>query len=885
MTDQINDKDPVETEEWLAAIESVLRVEGPDRAAYLLDTMAKSARAQGAKVSPHSMLGLSNSIDQADEPDYPGDLAIETEIDKIIRWNAVMMVIRATKYDPELGGHLSTFASAATLYHVGQLHFFKAKGHEAGQDLVFFQGHASPGMYSQAFLEGRLSEDQIGHFRQEVAHNGVTSYPHPWLMRGFWEFPTVSMGLAPYQAVFQARFLKYLDNRELQNTAARKVWAFCGDGEMDEPESTGCLNIAGRDHLDNLIFVVNCNLQKLDGLVRSNSSVMRELESLFLGAGWHVIKVMWGGLWDDVLARDTDGLLAKRMAACVDGEYQNFAVHDGAYIREHFFGTSPELLALVKDLSDDDLKAMHLNRGGHDIQKVYAAFHEADNNTSGKPVCILPFTIKGYGIADEMAQNTTHNAKKLDVDQVKQVRDFFKVDMTDKAAEKMSFIKPKKTSPEMQYVLEHRKRLGGFIPERREKSKSLKVMGLEAFESQLKGTDGREISSTMALVRMINIIMKDKTLGQFVMPVVPDESRTIGIEGMYRQYGIYNPLGQLYDPVDKKQLMYYREAKNGQFIEEGLNEAGAFCTWMAAAVSYATNDLPMIPCFIYYSMFGFQRFGDFAWAAGDMRCRGFMFGVISGRTTLAGEGLQHQDGHNHVLANTIPNCVSYDPCYAYEVAVIIQDGLRRMVQDCENVYYYVTLCNETYAHPAMPKGVEADILKGLYLLHETKGHQVQLIGSGTILREVEAAADLLEKDFGVKANVWSATSFNLLGRELHDVERWNRLHPDKKPKTSYVEDCFASQKGPVVAATDSIKIYADQIRKAIKKSYYVLGTDGFGRSDTREALRAHFEVDRYHVVVAALKALQDEGKLKATVVKKAIKQYGIDSDKINPIDA
>jgi len=879
------DVDPNETQEWLDALDSLVQREGLDRANYVIKHLNKAARAHGVSVpdTDDENLPYVNTIPVDEQLQYPGDREIEREIGHIMRWNAACMVLKATHLASELGGHISTYASSSVLYSVGFNHFFKA------DDLVFFQGHASPGMYSRAYLEGRLTESQISHFRQEVAHkDGISSYPHPWLMPDFWQFPTVSMGLGPLQAIYQARFLKYLENRGLQKTDARHVWAFCGDGEMDEIDSMGAIHIARKEQLDNLIFVINCNLQRLDGPVRGNSSIVRELESQFLGAGWNVIKVLWGSGWDKLFEKDKSGLLIKRMAECVDGDYQNYRAKDGVYIREHFFGKYPELKALVADMSDEEI--WNLRRGGHDVEKVYAAYHRAVNTKNGRPTVLLTKTVKGFGlgISAGEGQNVAHNTKKMTLEQIQAFQKANDIPVEVKDLDNVPFYRPAEDSPVIQYIKKSREALGGYVPARREKSESLKVPALEAFKNQLEATGDREISSTMAFVRILNTILKDKNIGERVVTIVPDESRTFGMEGMFRQYGIYSPVGQLYEPVDKHQVMYYKESKTGQVFEEGLNEAGAMCSWMAAGSSYSVNNLPMIPFYIYYSMFGFQRTGDLAYAAGDMQCRGFLIGATSGRTTLAGEGLQHQDGHNHIIAHTIPNCVSYDPTFSYELTVIIQDGLRRMYQEQESVFYYVTVMNENYEHPEMPKGVEEGIRKGLYLFKKAKAkakHTVQLMGCGSILTEVIAAADILEKDFEVSADIWSATSFNELAREGLDVVRWNHLHPDKKPRESYVESCLKDHKGPVVAASDYLKLYAEQIRQFVPQPYYVLGTDGFGRSDTRKQLRKHFEVNRYYVAYYALKALADAGEVDKRVVKKAMKTFEIDPEKINPLYA
>jgi len=797
------------------------------------------------------------------------------------------MVVRANKESSELGGHIASFASAATLYDVGFNHFFRAANESFGGDLVYFQGHSAPGIYARAYLEGRISEEQLNNFRQEVGGKGLSSYPHPWLMPDFWQFPTVSMGLGPIMAIYQARFMRYLKDRAHLAPEGRKVWAFMGDGEMDEPESLGAISLAAREKLDNLIFVVNCNLQRLDGPVRGNGKIIQELEAEFRGAGWNVIKVIWGSYWDPLIMRDTKGLLLKRMEEAVDGEYQAFKSHDGAFVRKHFFGKYPELLEMVAHMPDDEI--WRLNRGGHDPHKIYAAYAAAMKH-QGQPTVILAKTIKGYGMGEAgEGQNITHQQKKMGTSNIKAFRDRFGVDIPDEKLEEVPFIKPPDTSPEMKYLKERVQAMGGSLPARRRKAQSLEVPPLSAFDQVLKGTDGREISTTMAFVRILNAIIRDKAIGKLVVPIVPDESRTFGMEGMFRQLGIYSHVGQLYTPQDADQLMYYKEDKNGQILQEGICEAGGMCSWIAAATSYAIHGHPMIPFFIYYSMFGFQRVGDLAWAAGDMRARGFLLGGTAGRTTLNGEGLQHEDGHSHLFASTIPNCVSYDPTFAYELAVIIQDGLRRMYREQEDVFYYITVMNENYVHPAMPEGVESGILRGMYLYSKGAAARnrlkVQLLGSGTILREVIAAAELLEKDFDVSADIWSVTSFNELRRDGVETARWNTLHPEAEPRRCYVEQCLRDHDGPVVASTDYMRTYAEQIRAFLPQParYNVLGTDGFGRSDTRRALRRFFEVDRHYVAVAALKALADQEALPQKKVTEAIVKYGVDPEKPNPV--
>lgn len=881
------DIDSIETQEWLDALASVLAAEGKERAEFLLKQLGKKAGTLGCSVSEGLETAYINTIPIDKEAKMPGDSAMERRIRSLIRWNAVAMVVRAGKTDPDLGGHIGTFASSATLYDVGFNHFWRAANDTQNGDLLYFQGHASPGMYARSYLEGILTESQISHFRQEVDGKGISSYPHPWLMPQYWQFPTVSMGLGPLQAIFQARFMRYLEARGLEKTAGRKVWCFCGDGEMDEPESIGSISLAARENLDNLVFVVNCNLQRLDGPVRGNGKIIQELESVFKGAGWNVIKVIWGDLWDPLLAKDKTGLLLKRMEEVVDGEYQNYKAHGGAYTRENFFGKYPELKELVADMSDDDI--WRLNRGGHDVQKVYAAY-KAATECVGKPTVILAKTVKGYGLGEAgEAQNIAHNLKKMTSEQLKQFRDRFDVPIPDDKIADVPFYRPEENSPLIQYMLEKRKALGGFLPHRRiEADETLEIPPLSLFDALLKSTGDRKISTTTVFVRLLTALCKDKTVGQRVVPIVPDEARTFGMEGLFRQLGIYSSVGQLYQPVDSDQVMYYKEAKDGQILEEGLNEAGSFCSWLAAATAYSTHNKIMLPFYIFYSMFGFQRIGDLAWAAGDSRARGFLIGGTAGRTTLNGEGLQHEDGHSHMLANTIPNCISYDPTFSYELAVIVHNGLHRMVTLKESVFYYITVMNENYEHPDMPVGVEEGILKGLYCFKKsekpaTSKTRVQLLGSGTILREVIEAAKLLEKDFDVAADIWSAPSFNLLGRDGLAVDRWNRLHPLEKPQVPYITRCLQETVGPVIAATDYMKQYADQVRAFVPRAYVVLGTDGFGRSDSRQQLRRFFEVDRYYVAVAALKALADEGTIAKEVVVKAMQQYQIDPNKPNPL--
>ncbi|MCF7985653.1 MAG: pyruvate dehydrogenase (acetyl-transferring), homodimeric type, partial [Thiohalocapsa sp.] len=824
-----------------------------------------------------------NTIPVQKQDRFPGDRAMERRIRSFVRWNAMAMVVQANRLSTELGGHISSFASVATLFDVGYNHFFRARGKDHGGDLVFIQGHTAPGIYARAYLEGRLSEEQLYSFRQEVDGNGLSSYPHPWLMPGFWQFPTVSMGLGPIMAIYQARFMRYLNDRGIVNTDGRKVWAYLGDGEMDEPESLGAISLAARERLDNLVFVVNCNLQRLDGPVRGNGKIIQELEAVFRGAGWNVIKVIWGSYWDPLLARDSKGLLLKRMEECVDGDYQAYKAKGGAYTREHFFGKYPELAEMVANLTDEDI--WRLNRGGHDPIKIYAAYAQAMTQ-NGQPTVILAKTVKGYGmgVAGE-GMNITHSQKKMGEAHLKAFRDRFNIPISDDQIGAAPFYKPPADSAEMKYMHERREVLGGPLPARKDTSAALTVPELDAFSSLLESSGDREMSTTMALVRLMTMVVRDKEIGPYVVPIVPDEARTFGMEGMFRQLGIYSSVGQLYEPVDADQVMYYREDKKGQILQEGINEAGAMSSWIAAATAYANHGQAMIPFYIYYSMFGFQRVGDLIWAAGDMQARGSLIGGTAGRTTLAGEGLQHQDGHSHVVASTIPNCVSYDPAYAYELAVIVQDGMRRMYQEKENCFYYITVMNENYPQPAMPEGAEDGIKRGIYRIREggSAKARVQMLGSGTILREVLAAAELLERDFGVGADVWSVTSFNELRRDGIDATRWNMLHPDETPRVPYVAAQLEGSDGPVVAATDYIRTHADQIRPYLPRRYLTLGTDGFGRSDMRSQLRKFFEVNRWYVAVAALSALADEGAVERSRVREAIEKYRIDPDKPNPV--
>ncbi len=886
MKDIVADPDPQETQEWVQSLDSVLEVEGNERAHFLLEKLVDKARRNGAHIPFSANTAYLNTIPPGQEERMPGDQGLEAKLRALVRWNAMATVVRANKESSELGGHIASFASAATLYDVGFNHFFRAANDQFLGDLIYIQGHSAPGVYARAFLEGRITQDQLDHFRQEVDGKGLSSYPHPWLMPDFWQFPTVSMGLGPLMAIYQARFMRYMKDRSIVEPQDRKIWAFMGDGEMDEPESLGAISLAGREKLDNLIFVINCNLQRLDGPVRGNGKIIQELESDFRGAGWNVIKVIWGGYWEPLFMRDTKGVLLKRMEECVDGEYQTFKSKDGAFVRKHFFGKYPELLEMVATMSDDDI--WRLNRGGHDPHKIYAAYAAAMQHT-GQPTVILAKTIKGYGMGEAgESQNITHQQKKMGTSSIKAFRDRFAVPVADEKLEEVPYVTFPEGSPELNYMRERRQLLGGYQPARRRKAAPLEVPPLSAFETLLKASgEGRELSTTMAFVRILTTLVRDKKIGKYVVPIVPDESRTFGMEGMFRQLGIYSHVGQLYTPQDADQLMFYKESQTGQVLQEGINEPGAMSSWIAAATAYSTHGISMIPFYIFYSMFGFQRVGDLAWAAGDMRARGFLLGGTAGRTTLNGEGLQHEDGHSHLLAATVPNCVAYDPTYAYELAVIIQDGLRRMVQEQEDVYYYITVMNENYEHPAMPEGVEKGILKGMYLLREGKAKKnaprVQLLGSGTILREVIAGADLLEKDFGVAADIWSVTSFNELRRDGIDAQRWNMLHPEAEPRLSHIETCLKDREGPVIAATDYMKMFADQVRGFLPaRQFLALGTDGFGRSDTREKLRRFFEVDRNYVAVAALKSLADMELVPRKKVAEAIKKYGIDPEKPNP---
>ncbi|MCL2871430.1 MAG: pyruvate dehydrogenase (acetyl-transferring), homodimeric type [Betaproteobacteria bacterium] len=880
-----HDYDPQETQEWLAALEGVLQHAGPIRAHFLIEQLIEKARLEGVNLPFSANTEYINTIPLDQQAPIPGDQEIEHRIRSYVRWNAAVMVLRANK-NSNVGGHIASFASAATLYEVGYNHFWHGDGDAHNGDLTFLQGHSAPGVYARAFLLGRLTEEQMDHFRQEVDGNGLSSYPHPWLMPEFWQFPTVSMGLGPLMAIYQARFLRYLESRGFGKHSHRKVWAFLGDGETDEPEALGAISMAGREKLDNLIFVVNCNLQRLDGPVRGNGKIIQELEAEFRGAGWNVIKVIWGSHWDALLARDKNGALKRRMMECLDGDYQTFKGRDGAYVRENFFNT-PELKTLITGMSDDDL--WQLNRGGHDPHKVYSAYKAASEHR-GQPTVVLAKTIKGYGMgASGEAANIAHQAKKMTLDSLKRFRDRFKLPLTDEQVEKLEYLPLPPDSVELRYMKARREALGGYKPGRRMSAGALPAPGLEAFERFLKSTETREISTTMAFVQILQMLLRDPHLGKRVVPIVPDESRTFGMEGLFRQIGIWSQVGQLYTPEDADQLMFYKEAKNGQVLQEGINEAGGMADWIAAATSYSVHGEPMIPFYIYYSMFGFQRFGDLAWAAGDQRARGFLLGGTAGRTTLNGEGLQHADGHSHLLSATIPNCISYDPTFSYELAVILQNGLRRMLADQEDVFYYITLMNENYEHPEMPKGVEADIAKGMYRfsVEDASGKnklQVQLLGSGTIFRKAMAAADLLRDDWGVTATLWSCPSFTELEREGRQREREHLLQPTAARQASHVETCLKNTQGPIIAATDYNRAFAEQIRRYLPlgRRYVTLGTDGFGRSDTREKLRHFFEVNRYWITVAALKALADDGAIPATKVTEALKKYALDTEKPAP---
>ena len=892
-TDPSKDAFAAETREWLDALTAVIEANGPERAHELLEEVLEHARQHSLDMPFSATTGYINTLEPSEEARSPGNLEIEGRLRAYMRWNAMALVVKANRATPDgdgdLGGHISSFASLAHMFAAGFNHFWHGASDDHGGDLLYFQGHSSPGIYARAYLEGRLTEEQMLNFRQEVGGKGLSSYPHPKLMPDFWQFPTVSMGLGPLMGIYQARFLKYLHARGIANTENRKVWVFCGDGEMDEPESLGAIGLAARENLDNLIFVINCNLQRLDGPVRGNGKIVQELEGEFRGSGWNVIKLLWGSDWDPLLSKDKDGALRKIMMDTLDGDYQGFKANDGAFVRKEFFGRDPRTLEMVAHMSDEEI--FKLRRGGHDAQKVYAAYHKAVN-TKGQPTVLLIKTVKGYGMGKAgEGKNTAHQAKKLSDEDVRAFRDRFNIPIPDSELANLPFYKPADDTPEMRYLHERRDKLGGYLPKRLTKSdETFIVPELSVFKSILEPTvEGREISTTQAYVRFLAQLLRDKEIGPRVVPILVDEARTFGMEGMFRQIGIYNPHGQLYTPQDRDQVSYYKEDKAGQILQEGINEAGGMSSWIAAATSYSTNNRVMIPFYVYYSMFGFQRIGDLAWAAGDMQARGFLLGGTSGRTTLNGEGLQHEDGHSHILAGTIPNCVTYDPSFAHEVAVIMQRGMKRMVEDQENVFYYITLLNENYPMPGLTEGTEEQIIKGMYLFKAggKKKLRVQLLGSGTILRESLFAQELLEADWGVSANVWSCPSFNELARDGHDADRWNLLHPTDTQRVSFVAQQLSKSTGPVVASTDYIKSFAEQIRPFIPKdrTYKVLGTDGFGRSDFRGKLREHFEVNRHYIVVATLKALSEDGLVKSDKVAEAIKKYGIDADKVNPLNA
>ena len=883
---ELQDTDPQETREWIEALDAVIEHEGPERAHYILEALIDQSRRSGTNLPYSASTAYINTIPPHLEAISPGDHEIEHQLRSMIRWNATAMVLRANREDSSLGGHISSFASAATLYDVGFNHFFKAPGPNHGGDLIFVQGHSAPGIYARAFLEGRLSADDLDKFRREVDGDGLSSYPHPYLMPDFWQFPTVSMGLTSITAIYQARFMKYLHDRSMTKTDNRQVWAFMGDGEMDEPESLGAISLAGREKLDNLTFVINCNLQRLDGPVRGNGKIIQELEGVFRGAGWNVIKVIWGSYWDPLLAKDHDGKLKQLMMETVDGEYQNFKAKDGAYTREKFFGKYPETANMVAKLSDEDI--WRLNRGGHDPHKIYAAYHAATHH-EGQPTVILMKTVKGYGMGESgEGTNATHQQKKMALESLMNMRDRFNIPLTDEQVKNYEYCKPDESSDLSNYLKQRREDLGGFLPQRQKFAAPLEVPPLSAFEPLLKDSGDRELSTTMAFVRMLTILTRDKKIGENIVPIVPDEARTFGMDGMFRQLGIYSSVGQLYTPEDRDQVMFYKEDKTGQILEEGITEAGGMSSWIAAATAYSTHGVNMIPFFVYYSMFGFQRIGDFAWAAGDMRARGFMIGGTAGRTTLNGEGLQHEDGHSHVLASTIPNCICYDPCFAYEMAVIIQDGMRRMMQEQEDVFYYITAMNENYQHPALPEGSEQGIIKGMYKLESTASgaqHRVNLLGSGVILREAIAAAEMLESDWNIGSDIWSVTSFTELRRDGLAATRWNNLNPTETPKVPYVAELLNQFPHPVIATSDYMKTLSDGLREFIDAPYKVLGTDGFGRSDSREKLRDFFEIDRRYVVVTALNALREQGKVEASVVRDAINKYGLDPNKTDPVSS
>ncbi len=871
------DSDPIETSEWIEALNSVIEEEGIERASFLMSKLAKKLNQEGAIPSYNLTTPFKNSIQVKDEAHMPGDLFMERKIRSLIRWNALVMVLKANMNDDELGGHISTFSSAATLYDIGFNYFFRGSNGQL-EDMVYYQGHCSPGIYARSFLEGYLNEEDLDNFRKEVKKPGLSSYPHPWLMPEYWQFPVVSMGLGPILGIYQAHVMRYLSARGLVPRNDRKVWVFCGDGEMDEPESKGAIGLAGREQLENLIFVVNCNLQRLDGPVRGNGKIIQELEGAFRGEGWNVIKVVWGRFWDPIMAKDTEGKLQDLMDVVVDGELQNFKAKGGKYTRENFFAKDPSVLEMVKDLTDDDI--YKLNRGGHDPYKVYAAYHKAVNS-EGAPTVILALTTKGYGTGSREADNTTHQVKKLSMDNIKSFRDKFNIPVTDSEIEKLPYVRPPEDSPEIQYLKKTREGLGGFIPRRRTTSEVLTMPDNKIFEKLYESSGDRKISTTMAIVRIITELLKDSGVGERIVPIVPDEARTFGMEALFRQVGIYSSAGQKYEPEDADKVMWYKESKEGVMLEEGITEAGAFSAWTALATAYSNYDFPMIPFYLFYSMFGFQRVHDLSWAAGDAQAKGFLIGATSGRTTLNGEGLQHQDGHSHILSSTIPNCLSYDPAYAYEVAVIVKDGIKKMYVDQENYFYYITTINENYSHPEMPDGSEEGIIKGMYKLIEEDNADVRLIGSGAILREAIKAREILKK-YKITAEVWSVTSFNLLRKNGMEVERKNHLNPDKDSELSYVEQCFSDKDIPVIAATDYMRSYSEQIRPYIKSSYHTLGTDGYGRSDSRQTLRDFFEIDSTNISRSAIYALYKENHISKEQIIDLYEDLEVDSDKPNP---
>ncbi len=879
------DQDPEETREWLDALKSVLEVEGVGRAHYLIEQLIDTARRSGAHLPYSPNTAYVNTIPATQQPPYPGDREMEKRLEAYLRWNAMAMVVHANKENSGIGGHLASYASAGTLFEVGFNHFWRAPHRDHLGDMIYLQGHSSPGVYARSYLEGRFTEEQLMNYRREVERNGLSSYPHPWLMPDYWQFPTVSMGLGPIMAIYQARFMRYMEHRGFIQPSDRKIWCFLGDGEVDEPESLAATSLAAREKLDNLIFVINCNLQRLDGPVRGNGKIIQELEAHFRGVGWNVIKVLWGSRWDPLFMKDTQGLLPKLMMECVDGDYQAFKSKDGAFVREKFFGRYPELKEMVANMSDEEI--WRLNRGGHDARKIYAAYQAAVEHR-GQPTVILAKTIKGFGLGHAaQGQNIAHNVKKLNEESMKELRDNFNLPISDGEITARPFKRPPADSPEMKYLQARRQALGGYLPQRRRDAAAHEVPGLEIFKKELEGTGEHEISTTMAMVRVLTALLKDKGIGKYVVPIIPDEARSFGMEGLFRQVGIYSAMGQLYKPEDADQLMYYKEAESGQLLEEGITEAGSMSSFIAAGTAYSNHGVTMIPFYCFYSLFGWHRMMDLCWAAGDAQARGFLVGGISGRTTLEGEGLQHQDGHTQLMAANVPNCIPYDPAFGYEIAVIVQDGLRRMFREQQHVYYYFTVMNENYPHPAMPRGAEEGIRRGVYLLREggKAKLRVQLMGSGTILREVLAAAELLEKDWGVAADVWSATSFTLLRRDGVDVMRWNLLHPGKKPRVPFVTQQLEGHAGPVVAASDYVRLFPEQIREFLPRRFVTLGTDGFGRSDNREGLRHFFEVDRRYVVIAALRAMSDEGQLDAEQVAEAIKKYGVNPEKPNPATA